>query len=225
MDELDVLIIDDELALAETTKDYFQVMGLNTDYVTNKFDFQQYFHKRKIKLILLDINLGSASGYDICREIRETSNIPILFISVRTDDFDKIIALGVGGDDFIEKPYSLSVLVAKVKATLRRCYQVENDLLKIDDIEIDIKSRMIKVNQIILDMTVKEYDLLLYLIRNRNKAIPKETLYDEIWGQNNMGELNTLTVHIRKIREKIEKDPSNPQYIKTIWGIGYKFEG
>lgn len=220
-----ILIVDDEKEFAKTTKDYLTAMNMDVDFVCDGNSAIEYVEKNRPALVVLDINLGNMSGFDVCREIRKITNIPIIFVSARTSESDKIIALGFGGDDYIEKPFSLSLLHAKINASLRRCYDMnvstENKIV-IDNIEIDLNERVVKVDNEVKVMTNKEFELLVYLVNNKNKVLKKEEIFNNVWGDK-FGEISTVTVHIRKLRQKIEKDPNEPKYIKTIFTVGYKF--
>lgn len=201
-------------------------MNMNADFVCDGESAIEYVKTNKPALVVLDINLGNMSGFDVCREIRKITNIPIIFVSARTSESDKIIALGFGGDDYIEKPFSLSLLHAKIQASLRRCYGMnlnanENKIV-IDNIEIDLDERIVMVNKEIKVMTNKEFELLVYLVNNKNKVLKKEEIFNNVWGDK-FGEISTVTVHIRKLRQKIEENPNEPKYIKTIFTVGYKF--
>ena len=190
----------------------------------SKKEYEDFLKKNSATLILLDINLKDGSGFDICKEIRKEKDTPILFISARNTDDDKIIALTIGGDDYIEKPYSLGVLLAKVKAILKR-YKKE-EIKKYDDgnLKIDYLNKKVYKKEKEVKLTSLEYKLLTYLIDNKKRLVTKDELFDKVW--NDKFTLDgTLNVHIRKIREQIEEDPNNPKYITTIWKEGYIFDG
>jgi len=220
----DCLIIDDEKLLADSTAQYFNLFGVKTALAYSVSDCREFFKKNTAELLLLDINLGDGSGFELCKELRETTEIPILFISARTSDDDQIIALSIGGDDYIQKPYSLSVLLAKVKAVLKRYGNKE--LAKYADgrLTVDFNSRQVFVDKAAVKLTSLEFRLLAYLIQNAGRMIPKQELFEKVWEDKFVGD-GTLNVHIRKIREAIEREPGNPEYIITVWGDGYKFIG
>ncbi|RHW32052.1 DNA-binding response regulator [Lysinibacillus yapensis] len=223
--KLDCLIVDDEVALAETTCEYFNLFEVKTAFVTSAVECEQFVLENEPTLILLDINLGQESGFDLCKKLRQTTQIPILFISARSSDDDVLIALNIGGDDYIQKPYTLSILLAKVKAVLKR-YGGSGDqqeVLEFGQIQIDTKLHRVRVNEVDIPLKTMEYKLLSYLAKNKNRIIPKEELFQNVWGDNFVGD-GTLNVHIRHLREKIENDPKNPQWIKTAWGTGYVLE-
>ena len=175
-------------------------------------------------MLLLDINLGDSSGFELCKELREKTQIPILFISARTSDDDKIIALNIGGDDYIQKPYSLGVLLAKVKAVLKRYGQSKAQEYSDGWLTVDFYARRVLVNGSPVKLTSLEFSLLSYLIKNENRVISKQELFENVWGDKFTGD-GTLNVHIRKIREAIEREPGNPTYVITVWGDGYRFCG
>ena len=224
----DCLIIDDEKVLADNTCEYFNMFDVKTKTVYSMDEALQFFAENTASLILLDINLGDGSGFDLCKHIRQTLNTPILFISARNTDDDKIIALNIGGDDYIEKPYSLGVLLAKVRVVLKR-YKTEdgNDTSAeeaYDDgrLKVDMVNRTIEVNGEIKKVTSLEFTLLAYLIANRNRLVTKTELFDNVWKDKFTSD-GTLNVHIRKIREAVEEDPASPVLIQTVWKEGYKF--
>ena len=175
-------------------------------------------------MLLLDINLGDGSGFSLCRELRKTTEIPILFISARTSDDDKIIALSIGGDDYIQKPYSLGVLLAKVKVVLKRYGSREPQGYADDHLTVDFQTREVFVDERPVKLTSLEFRLLSCLIQNEGRVLSKQELFEKVWEDKFTGD-GTLNVHIRKIREAIEKDPGNPAYIITVWGDGYRFTG
>lgn len=231
------LIIDDEISIAETTCDYFNMFDIKTAYATSYEEGLEFLNENEVDLLLLDINLGQASGFELCKKVRKTSNIPILFISARTSDDDVLTALNIGGDDYIKKPYSLNILLAKVKAILKRysssanssttnainATNINNENIKIQNLELDYNYRQILVNSKPVKLKEMEFRLLCYLIENKNKVISKDELFENVWKDTFIGD-GTLNVHIRRLREKIEDNPNSPLYIKTVWGIGYVFE-
>ena len=220
----DCLIIDDEKLLADSTAEYFNLFGVKTALAYSVSDCRDFFKENSAELLLLDINLGDGSGFELCKELRENTEIPILFISARTSDDDKIIALSIGGDDYIQKPYSLSVLLAKVKVVLKRYGSKE--ALKYTDgrLTVDFNARQVFIDGTSVKLTSLEFKLLAYLIQNAGRMISKQELFEKVWEDKFTGD-GTLNVHIRKIREAIEEEPGNPEYIITVWGDGYKFIG
>lgn len=220
----DCLIIDDETLLADSTAEYFNLFGVKTAVVYSASECREFFRENTAELMLLDINLGDSSGFELCRELRETTEIPILFISARTSDDDKVIALNIGGDDYIQKPYSLSVLLAKVKVVLKRYGQSKASGYSDGRLEVDVLARQVLIEGKPVRLTSLEFKLLSYLIKNKNRVVSKQELFENVWEDKFTGD-GTLNVHIRKIREAIEVNPGKPEYIITVWGDGYKFNG
>lgn len=220
----DCLIIDDERLLADSTAEYFNMFGVSAAAVYTVEECRAFFAENSADLLLLDINLGSDSGFQLCKELREKTEIPILFISARTSDDDQIIALNIGGDDYIQKPYSLGVLLAKVKAVLKRYGQRSADVYDDGRLRVDLGAKTADVQGRSVKLTALEFKLLAYLIRNENKVVSKQELFENVWEDKFTGD-GTLNVHIRKLREAIERDPGAPEYIVTVWGDGYKFRG
>ena len=223
----DCLIIDDETELADNTAEYFNMFDVKTKAVYSSAEADLFLKSNEPSLVLLDINLSDGSGFEFCRKIRQTMNIPILFISARNTDDDKIIALNIGGDDYIEKPYSLGVLLAKVKVVLKRFGNSVSDSSKAGDyddgyLKMDSVNKTVFVNGEEKKITSIEWKLLDYLIANRNRLVTKTEIFDNVWNDRFTTD-GTLNVHVRKIREAIEKDPQDPKYIVTVWKEGYKF--
>ena len=227
------LIVDDETDLARMTAEYFRAFGLSCEYVDGKESCFAFFKENTADLILLDINLGDGSGFDVCRKLREDMQLPILFISARQSDDDVLIALTIGGDDYVKKPYSLSVLLAKVKIILKRLEQMKQPSGAAaaqpaeaagseasEEFKPDPATMSVLVEGRQVELKAKEYALLDCLYRHKNAIVKKEDLFDEVWGDTFFSD-STLNVHIRRLREKIEEDPKNPKYIKTVWGTGY----
>lgn len=220
----DCLIVDDEEMLASSTKDYFNLFQVNTYAVNSYKECMDFLKENETELILLDINLKDGLGFNLCKELRSTTNIPIIFISARNTDDDKIIALNIGGDDYVEKPYSLGVLLAKVKAVLKRFKKDESKDFNDGHLRIDFLNKEIYVDNNLVKLTSIEYKLLAYLANNSKRLVSKDELFINVW-QDKFTQDGTLNVHIRKIREAIEYDPNNPKYIITVWKEGYRFEG
>ena len=220
------LIVDDEEELAAATSEYFNMFDIKTTFVVSSSECREFFKNNDTDIILLDINLGDGSGFELCKEIREKSQIPILFISARQSDDDVLIALNIGGDDYIKKPYSLSVLLAKVKIILKR--MVSNNKIEENEKKVDEKNHFVIIPEKMSVMTengevllkAREYKLFEYLYKNKNRIVPKDELFSAVWGDSFYSD-GTLKVHIRKLREKLEKNPNEPEYIKTVWGTGY----
>ncbi len=224
------LIVDDEADLAKMTCEYFGLFDVSCAYVTDAASCSSFLSENQVDLLLLDINLSEESGFMLCKKIRETWDMPILFISARQSDEDILVALNIGGDDYIKKPYTLSVLLAKVKAVLKRvpssgmadgadkAGKEAESTLTLDD---GTRSVLIRGKKV--ELKAKEYKLLQCLYENRNVIVTKERLFDEVWGDAFFSD-GTLNVHIRRLREKLEEDPNEPRLIKTVWGTGYILE-
>ncbi len=223
MPRYDCLIVDDEEALSQSTCEFFNMFGIKTFWVSDKTACFDFLLKNKVDLILLDINLGQSSGFEICKELRTTMDTPILFISARTSDDDVLLALNIGGDDYIQKPYSLNILMAKVKTVLKRYKSNYVSTVSFGRFSIDLDMEKLMVDGREVKLKSMEYRLLSYLVKNKNRTISKDELFQKVWGDAITGE-GTLNVHIRRLREKIEENPNEPQYIKTVWGTGYVFE-
>ncbi|MGM9971596.1 MAG: response regulator transcription factor [Anaeroplasmataceae bacterium] len=224
----DCLIVDDEIELGMATAEYFNMFDVSSFHASSISMAKEFFLENEASLVLLDINLTDGSGYDFCKELRKKYTFPILFISAKNKDTDKIIGLSIGGDDYIEKPYSLGVLLAKVKVILKRMEQTKpvdnaNEYVN-DDFKVLFDSKKLIVNDKEVKITLMEYKLLLYFIKNKGRAITKEELFEKVW-EDKYTQDGTLNVHIRHLREYIEPDVKNPKYIVTIWGEGYRFEG
>lgn len=222
----DCLIVDDEEMLSKNTHKYFSMNGLKTEWVADRESCINFFRDNQADLVLLDINLGDTSGFDLCGYLRETSNVPILFISARTSDDDVLLALNVGGDDYIQKPYSLAVLLAKVNTVLKRYRAPESkpNTLVMDKLTIDFAAERVFLDGQEIELTIMEARLLYYLAKNCGRIVSKDELFQNVWQDSITGD-NTLNVHIRHLREKIEVDTNKPKFIQTIWGVGYIFAG
>lgn len=220
----DCLIIDDEKLLADSTAEYFNLFGVKTALAYSTSECREFFRENKARLLLLDINLGDGSGFELCKELRENTEIPILFISARTSDDDKIIALSIGGDDYIQKPYSLGVLLAKVKAVLKRYGGRAQAKYADGRLTVDFQARQVLVEGAPVKLTALEFKLFAYLIQNAGRVVSKQELFEKVWEDKFTGD-GTLNVHIRKIREAIEREPGSPEYVVTVWGDGYRFIG
>ncbi|RXY99150.1 response regulator transcription factor [Fictibacillus sp. S7] len=225
-----VLIIEDDVSIAELERDYLEINGLAAEIALAGDTGLQKACSEPFDLVLLDLMLPNMDGFELCKKLRQEKDIPILMVSAKKDDIDKIRGFGLGADDFIVKPFSPGELVARVKAHLARYDRLskrENpaDEIHIRGLHIKKASRQVLMNEREVIFTAKEFDLLFFLAVNPNHVFSKEHLFESIWGLDSMGDIATVTVHIRKLREKIEIDPSNPQYIETIWGAGYRFRG
>ncbi|MED1488590.1 response regulator transcription factor [Bacillus smithii] len=224
-----ILIIEDDHVIAEVQKDYLEANGFSVDIASSGDKGLQMALNGAYDLILLDLMLPHTDGFEICRQVRKVLNIPILIVSAKKEDVDKIRGLGMGADDYIIKPFSLGELVARVKAHLSRFERLvgsverKTEEIRIRGIVIDKRSRKVFVNGKEVLLTSKEYDLLLLFVTHPNQVFSKEQIFERIWGMDSLGDMATVTVHVSKLREKIELDPTNPQYIQTIWGVGYRF--
>mgnify|MGYP000657369181 FL=1 len=225
-----ILIVEDEVAIADLEKDYLELSGFEVEIENDGRSGLNRALNEEFDLFILDLMLPEVDGFEICRQIREKKNTPILMVSAKKDDIDKIRGLGLGADDYVTKPFSPSELVARVKAHLARYERLigsnvpENDIVEIRGIRIDKTARRVWVNGEEKQFTTKEFDLLTFLAEHPNHVFTKEELFREIWDMESIGDIATVTVHIKKIREKIEYDTSHPQYIETIWGVGYRFK-
>ena len=225
-----ILIIEDEEAIADLEKDYLELSGFEVEIEHRGDVGLKRALEEDFDLFILDLMLPEVDGFEICREIRNQKNTPIIMVSAKKDDIDKIRGLGLGADDYMTKPFSPSELVARVKAHLARYERLigtgvqENDIIEIRGLKIDTTARRVWVNGEEKTFTTKEFDLLTFLASHPNHVYTKEELFREIWDMESIGDIATVTVHIKKIREKVELDTSNPQYIETIWGVGYRFK-
>ena len=225
-----ILIIEDEEAIADLEKDYLELSGFEVKICNTGDEGLQTALREEFDLIVLDLMLPGLDGFEVCKKIREEKNIPIIMVSAKKEDIDKIRGLGMGADDYMTKPFSPSELVARVKAHLARydrlvgSYNKNNDVIEIRGIRIDKTARRVIVDGEEKAFTGKEFDLLTFLAEHPNHVYTKEELFREIWDMDSIGDIATVTVHIKKIREKIEFDSAKPQYIETIWGVGYRFK-
>lgn len=225
-----ILIVEDEVAIADLEKDYLELSGFEVEIENDGRSGLNRALNEEFDLFILDLMLPEVDGFEICRQIREKKNTPILMVSAKKDDIDKIRGLGLGADDYVTKPFSPSELVARVKAHLARYERLigsnmpENDIVEIRGIRIDKTARRVWVNGEEKQFTTKEFDLLTFLAEHPNHVFTKEELFREIWDMESIGDIATVTVHIKKIREKIELNTNKPQYIETIWGVGYRFK-
>lgn len=223
-----ILIIEDDINIAELERDYLQLNGYKVDMVHDGTQGLKKALSSIYDVILVDLMLPNTNGYEIIQEIRKKLEIPIIVISARNEDIDKIRGLGFGADDYLTKPFSPAELVARVKSHIKRYERlmgkkVTNETISHKGLEINTASHKVFVNGKEVQLTTKEYELLLFLASNPNNVFSKEQIFDTIWGEEYYGDLATVAVHIQKIRKKIEKDSSNPEYIETIWGAGYRF--
>ncbi|WP_430134608.1 response regulator [Neobacillus pocheonensis] len=226
----DILIIEDEQSIAELERDYLEIEGFEIEIATDGKTGLEAALRQNYRLILLDLMLPTMNGFEICKQIRKEKDIPILMVTAKNEDIEKVRGLGLGADDYIVKPFSPSELVARVKAHLARYERLIRKSAPVDEIQIrglqiNKSSRQVFINEKEVILTTKEFDLLTFLALHPNQVFTKEHLFERIWGLDSMGDTATITVHVRKIREKIESDPANPQFIETVWGAGYRFKG
>ena len=225
-----ILIVEDEEAIADLEKDYLELRGFDVEIENDGISGLERALSEEFDMYILDLMLPGTDGFEICKKIREKKNTPILMVSAKKDDIDKIRGLGLGADDYITKPFSPSELVARVKAHLARYERLigsnvqKNDIIEIRGIRIDKTARRVWVNDEEKQFTTKEFDLLTFLAENPNHVFTKDELFSKIWDMESIGDIATVTVHIKKIREKIEFNTAKPQYIETIWGVGYRFK-
>ncbi len=225
-----ILIVEDEAAIADLEKDYLELSGFEVEVANDGNTGLNKALNEEFDLVILDLMLPGVDGFEICRQVRAEKNTPIIMVSAKKDDIDKIRGLGLGADDYMTKPFSPSELVARVKAHMARYERLigsameENKVIEIRGIKIDTTARRVWVNGEEKTFTTKEFDLLTFLASHPNRVYTKDELFSEIWDMESIGDIATVTVHIKKIREKIEFDTSKPQYIETIWGVGYRFK-
>ncbi len=225
-----ILIVEDEAAIADLEKDYLELSGFEVEVANDGQTGLDKALNEDYDLVILDLMLPGVDGFEICRQVRAEKNTPIIMVSAKKDDIDKIRGLGLGADDYMTKPFSPSELVARVKAHMARYERLigsvmeENKVIEIRGLKIDTTARRVWVNGEEKTFTTKEFDLLTFLASHPNHVYTKDELFSEIWDMESIGDIATVTVHIKKIREKIEFDTSKPQYIETIWGVGYRFK-
>ena len=218
----DILIVEDNKELASLLCDFLRAENYTVSVAETGEKALSLYEKYSARLIVLDIMLPGIDGFAVCKKIREDSNTPILIVSAKTDKEDKLNGLVLGADDYIEKPYDIDIMLAKIGGIFKRRYAV--DELIDGDIRINKVSRTVCKNDVQIEMTAKEFDLLVLFIENKGKTLTKEYLFGRIWGSDSFSEQQTLTVHIKWLRQKIEDDPKNPKHILTVWGVGYKYE-
>ena len=223
-----ILIIEDDKSIAELERDYLELNGFEVTICEDGTKGLEEALGGGYDLILLDLMLPGSDGFDICRKVREKQNTPIIIVSAKHEDIDKIRGLGLGADDYMTKPFSPGEMVARVRAHLNRYERLigsgKNEIIEIRGLKIDRTARKVWVNGEEKNLTAREFDLLAFLAANPNHVYSRDELFREIWGMDSVGDIATVTVHIKKIREKVEVDSSNPQYIETIWGVGYRFK-
>lgn len=226
-----ILIVEDDISIGEVERDYLEISGFQVTVMNDGLQGYQEALKNEYDLVILDVMLPNMDGFNISRELRMRKDMPIIMVTARADEIDKIRGLGLGVDDYITKPFSPNELVARVKAHLSRYELLKNksavsvqEIIEVRNIIVNTEMRQVFVNDKEIELTAKEYELLLLLISTPNKVFTKDEIFEKVWGFNSERDIPTITVHIRKLREKIEFDPSNPEYIQTVWGVGYKFK-
>lgn len=226
-----ILMIDDDKDLSMITQDMLEDYGYSVTLAESAEEAYDILRNQVFELLILDINLPDGTGFEVCKELRSVSQVPIIFCSARTSEDDRIQGLDIGGDDYLPKPYSLRELLSRVNSLMRRVYGFQRECEEIvlgegsqQEIRILPEERMVYCNSKPVNLSLKEFDVLLYLAKHMGNAVRKEELLAGVWGAYSEVEMSTLTVHIRWLREKLEKDPSKPEYIKTVWGVGYRLE-
>ncbi len=225
-----ILIVEDEISIAELERDYLEISGFEVELCSDGAVVLDLALKNEYDLIILDVMLPGCDGFEICKQIRESKDTPIIMVSAKKEDIDKVRGLGLGADDYITKPFSPSELVARVKAHMARYERLigqtaaQSEIIDIRGIRIDKSTRTVTINGVEKNFTAKEFDLLYFLVQHPNHVFSKEDLFREIWDMESLGDIATVTVHIKKLREKIEINTAKPQYIETIWGVGYRFK-
>lgn len=224
--EKHILIIDDDGDLSFIIGEMLESYGYQVSHAATAETGFAMLSENKYHLILLDINLPETTGFEVCKELRKVSDIPVIFASARTSETDRITGFDIGGDDYLPKPYSMKELLSRVNALIRRVYGFteERKIVEFGDVSVNITSRTVSKNGRIISLSLREFDLLAYLCEHKNNAVPKEKLLSEVWGAFSLVEPSTLTVHIRWLREKLEDDPAKPHYIKTVFKVGYMLE-
>lgn len=221
-----ILIVDDDVALSDIIKEMLENYEYEVDQAYNVEEAFDRLTDGKFDLVLLDINLPDGEGFEVCQELRKVSTVPVIFASARTSLDDRVSGFEMGGDDYLPKPYSMKELLVRVNALIRRTYGFgeKEEIVTFGDVEVDLTSRSVKKAGKVLTLSLKEFDLLAYLCRNKGTAIEKDKLISEVWGAFSEVDASTLTVHIRWLREKLEDNPSRPEYIKTVFKVGYILE-
>ena len=223
MEKNRILIVDDETELAQITAEMLTGCGYSADTAETAGEAYDLLAQKSYQLVILDINLPDSTGFEICKELRNVSGVPVIFASARKTEDDRISSFDIGGDDYLQKPYSMKELLSRVNALIRRAYgdSADEQCFTFGNVNVNTASRTVTKGGIPVTLAQREYDLLLCLCRNKNTAVSKEKLLSEVWGAFSEVEPSTLTVHIRWLREKLEDDPAAPRYIKTVWKLGY----
>ncbi|GHU81490.1 DNA-binding response regulator [Clostridia bacterium] len=219
----DILIIEDDIEIGTLLQDFLIKGGYSVYHATSGEEGLEYLESKVVRLVLLDIMLPKIDGFVVCKKIHDEKNLPLIILSAKSEKDDKLNGLLLGADDYIEKPYDIDILLAKINAIYRRHYDSSNKILTAGNIKIDTDARLAYNKEKLINLKAKEYDLLLFMIENKGKALRKETIFNRVWGNDSLSEPSTLTVHIKWLREKIEEDSKNPKCISTVWGVGYVF--
>lgn len=222
----DILLVEDNMEIAGLTRLFLEKAGYEIEHIANGDEAIAYLSANKVKMLLLDLMLPGADGFAICRSARKQGNVPVLIISARSEKEDKMTAYRLGADDYIEKPFDMDLLLVKIQALMNRIYPIqrENERILSGDMEIDCSAHKVWIQHKEISLNVKEYELLYLFVQNPGKVLDKDYIFNEIWGAYSESENQTLTVHIRMLRDKIEKDKKNPKRIQTVWGVGYRYE-
>lgn len=224
-----ILIIEDDVNIAELEKDYLEISGYHVKIVSDGLEGIEEARRGHYDLIIIDVMLPGVDGFQICKTLRGVLDIPMIMVSANGDDIDKIRGLGLGANDYITKPFSPNELVARVnshvKNYMRLTKDVDEDVIESGQMVIDKSKRVVEIAGKEITLTIKEFDILALLAKNKGKVFSKEDIFEKIWLVDSIGDMSTVTVHVRNLREKIEKEPTKPKYIETVWGVGYKFKG
>lgn len=220
---IDILIVEDNKQISGVLRDFLANEGYSVSIASTGEEALELYYEYSPRLIVLDIMLPGIDGFAVCQKIRSESNTPILIVSAKNTKTDKLNGLNLGADDYIEKPYDIDIMIAKISGIFKRRYAL--DEIADGNLKINKVSRIVEINNKEIEMTSKEFDLLVLLIENKNRVLTKEYLFNQIWGNDSYSEIQTLTVHIKWLRQKIEEDDKNPKRILTVWGVGYKYEG
>lgn len=221
----DILIIEDNEDLGQLITDFLNKEGWTVEWATSAEDGLLLLEKESFKLLLLDVMLPGKDGFEALSEIRKSRNLPVLMMSAKTDDDSKILGMEIGADDYVDKPFSIPVLTSKIKALMRRTYEIteEKEILSAEGITVDVSARKVYKGDDLIDVKGKEFDLLVYLMQNRGKALRKENIFNNVWGESCFSELSSLGVYVSWLRDKIEDNPREPKLIKTVYKVGYQF--
>lgn len=221
----DILIIEDNEDLGQLITDFLKKEGWTVEWATSAEDGLLLLEKESFKLLLLDVMLPGKDGFEALSEIRKSRNLPVLMMSAKTDDDSKILGMEIGADDYVDKPFSIPVLTSKIKALMRRTYEIteEKEILSAEGITVDVSARKVYKGDDLIDVKGKEFDLLVYLMQNRGKALRKENIFNNVWGESCFSELSSLGVYVSWLRDKIEDNPREPKLIKTVYKVGYQF--